>query len=348
MQTPHPWIVPVGGFLGSGKTTLILAASRVLADRGMKSAAILNDQGSDLVDTAFLGAHGVAACEVTGACFCCQFSSLIDAAEELRCHSPDVIFAEPAGSCTDLSATILQPLKRHFRDRYQIAPLTVLVDPARARDHDKHISFLFDHQIAEADLVAFTKCDLQVEFPALPVPAPRFLSALTGCGVAAWLDEILSGTVPVGRSLLDIDYERYARAEAALGWLNWRASLRLNPALSPAELIGPFLDDLQQALVAAGARIAHLKILDQTPDSYLKAALTCGDVEPAIEGEITASPEAEHNLLVNVRAVLTASELETLFADQLKRLPGKRHNERLQCFSPSAPRPEHRYSQVVR
>jgi hypothetical protein len=272
---------------------------------------------------------------------------LIDAAEELRRYSPDVIFAEPVGSCTDLSATILQPLKRDFRDRYRIAPLTVLVDPVRVQDRDPNVRFLFDRQIAEADLVAFTKCDLYTEFPPVPAPARRFLSALTGHGVSAWLDEILSGAVPVGRTLLDIDYEHYARAEAALGWLNWRASLRLEPALSPAELVGPFLDDLQRALLEAGAGIAHIKVLDETAGSYLKAALTADDAEPAIDGEITASPETEHSLLVNLRAVFAAGELETLFAGPLSRLPGQRRNERLQCFSPSAPQPEHRYYDVV-
>jgi hypothetical protein len=41
---------------------------------------------------------------------------------------PEVIFAEPVGSCVDLAATVLRPLlvmKRTIR----VAPLTVLVDP---------------------------------------------------------------------------------------------------------------------------------------------------------------------------------------------------------------------------
>src|SRR5581483_12486880 len=118
MHEGRPWIIPVGGFLGAGKTTLILAAARVLRDRGAKSAAILNDQGAQLVDTAHVHRRGIDAAEVAGACFCCKFSDLIDAAEGLRAYAPDVIFIEPVGSCTDLSATILQPLKRDFRNRY--------------------------------------------------------------------------------------------------------------------------------------------------------------------------------------------------------------------------------------
>ena len=47
----RPQLVVVGGFLGAGKTTLILAAARLLAERGLRSAIILNDQSESLVDT---------------------------------------------------------------------------------------------------------------------------------------------------------------------------------------------------------------------------------------------------------------------------------------------------------
>ena len=55
----RPIIVPVGGFLGAGKTTLILAAAKLLPARGAKPAVILNDQGSALVDTRLAEAGGV-------------------------------------------------------------------------------------------------------------------------------------------------------------------------------------------------------------------------------------------------------------------------------------------------
>src|SRR6185312_8109073 len=128
------WIVPVGGFLGAGKTTLVIAAARHLQQQGLKPAAILNDQGADLVDTAYTRASGLPASEVTGGCFCCRFSDFLAAADQLRSYAPDVIFAEPVGSCTDLSATILQPLKSGSLGQYRLAPLTVLVDPTRAAD----------------------------------------------------------------------------------------------------------------------------------------------------------------------------------------------------------------------
>jgi Ni2+-binding GTPase involved in maturation of urease and hydrogenase len=337
----RPWIIPVAGFLGAGKTTLILAAARLLTARNLKCAAILNDQGSDLVDSAYFSANGVNSSEVTGGCFCCRFSDLIHSAEQLRSFSPDVIFIEPVGSCTDLSATILQPLKREFANQYRLAPLTVVVDPTRAENlTDPNIRFLFDSQLAEADLIVYSKSDIHV-----PATAARSISALTGVGVAAWLDEILAGMLPIGTRILKIDYAEYARAEAALAWLNWSATLRLTPPLSPAQLIGPWLDNLQSAL--RHAPIAHLKIFDQTPATYLKAALTNNTGEPIVEGDLTASPATEHSLLLNLRAVIDPDALHELFTSSLAQLPGQRSAEHLQCFSPAPPQPEHRYADVV-
>ena len=131
-MSAKPWVVLVGGFLGSGKTTLILAAARELQQRGLRSAMVWNDQGEDLVDSQYAALSGMHSGEVTGGCFCCRLSELIDAIGDLRAHAPDVIFAEPVGSCTDLSATVLRPLLE-YSETYQLSPLTVLVDPLRAR-----------------------------------------------------------------------------------------------------------------------------------------------------------------------------------------------------------------------
>ena len=106
-----------------------------------------------------------------GGCFCCLFSEMVEAAERLRAHSAEVIFAEAVGSCTDISATTLQPLKLYHKDRFRLAPYTVLVDPARAEqlsraDANADFAFLFEKQVEEADLICFTKSDLFAELHA--------------------------------------------------------------------------------------------------------------------------------------------------------------------------------------
>ena len=304
------------------------------------------------MDTETVAANGIAADQVTGGCFCCRFSDLIDAAERLRAHSPDVIFAEAVGSCTDISATTLQPLKLYYSDRFRLAPYTVLVDPERERavdsgDAGADLSFLFRTQVDEADLICFNKADLYSEFPAISGAPVRYLSALTGQGVAEWLDEVLAGEISGGK-ILEIDYERYARAEAALAWLNCSVTVNLATPLSPSSLIGPFLDDLQSAITSAGLAIVHLKLADDSTSGYLKASIVSASGDPFVHGMLDASPAGSHELLLNVRAAGDPATLQRIVEEQLARLPGEIELRNMQCFSPAPPKPEHRLASVVK
>ncbi|HVT93155.1 MAG TPA: GTP-binding protein [Bryobacteraceae bacterium] len=347
----RPVLVVVGGFLGAGKTTLILSAASLLAKRGKRSAVILNDQGGDLVDTRFVRQSGFAAGEVTGGCFCCRFSDLISAASELRAHSPDVIFAEPVGSCTDISATILQPLRRDFPADYRLAAYTVLVDPAQANalrraGANPDMRFLYEKQLEEADLVCLTKADLGETAECGATPSVS-VSAKTGEGVEAWLDRVIAGDIPAGGQILEIDYQRYAEAEAALAWLNCAATVRPSPPLSPAQVLGPLVDALQARLNAAGIPIAHLKAVDDSPAGFLKAAVTGNSREPVIEGAFSASPSETHELFINLRAVGEPDLVRKLVEDEVRALPGEISVDRLVCFRPSPPKPERRIPAVV-
>jgi Ni2+-binding GTPase involved in maturation of urease and hydrogenase len=342
----RPNIAVVGGFLGSGKTTLILHAARLLEQRGLRCAVVLNDQGDELVDSKHTEAQGMIAREVTGGCFCCRFSALATVIDDLRRFSPDVVFAEPVGSCTDIAATVLNPLREDF-DRYRVAPFTVLVDPARAtallrEDADSDLAYLFHKQMQEADLVCITKADLYAAAPVLPCANMRRLSARTGQGVSEWLDEILFGQIQAGTDVLEIDYSRYAQAEAALAWLNLSLILEPRPAISPATVVGPFLDGLDRAMTAAGILTVHMKIFDSTEAGWLKAAQCANGEEPAVEGDLDASPANRHELLLNLRAKGSADQVQRIVEAQLRQLDGTKRGVRIECFSPAPPKPERR------
>ena len=347
-----PWIVVVGGFLGAGKTTLLLAAAEELKKRGLRSAVVMNDQGESLVDTEFASIHGLQSGEVTGGCFCCRLSELVRVMDDLRRFSPDVIFAEPVGSCTDISATTLQPL-REYSDQYRLAPFTVLVDPARARellqaDADANLKFLFDKQLQEADLICFTKADVDPivpEIEGVDAHDVRQLSAKSGLGVAAWLDEIFSGRLSAGSKILDIDYAQYARAEAALAWLNVDVDIRPATALSPAQVIGPLLDDLDTDFTAADIAVVHLKAIVNSDTGYVKAAVCANGQEPVVEGNLDSSPALQHNLCLNLRAVGTAAQVQAVVERNLARIDGRFENLQISCFHPAAPKPERRIAE---
>ncbi len=346
-----PWVVLVGGFLGAGKTTLILAAAKELHRRGLRCAVITNDQGDVLVDTAYTSRNGLLSSEVTGGCFCCRLSELVEAMDALRRFSPHVIFAEPVGSCTDLFATTLLPL-REYSDTYRLAPFTVLVDPARASElldngADDNLSFLFRKQLEEADLICMSKADVGLPVPLLGSHAIRQLSARTGQGVAAWLDEILSGAISCGGQVLDIDYEQYARAEAAMAWLNLQAEVRPAPWQSSAMLMGPLLDAIDVELTKAGISICHLKLVMDTPGGFLKAAICKNGQEPVVEGDLDASPAGVHHLILNLRALGSAAQVQEIVEGALQRLPAELRGMEIRCFHPGAPKPERRMTPVA-
>jgi hypothetical protein len=340
----------VGGFLGSGKTTLILAAAHLLERRGLRSAVVLNDQGVELVDTRYAGMEGVPAREVTGGCFCCRFSGLMTEIEALREFAPDVIFTEPVGSCTDISATVLGPLKEDF-DHYRVAPFTVLVDPARAaallgNDADPDLAFLFEKQLQEADVVCMSKMDVYPDAPGIPGVQVHRLSAATGNGVKEWLDEILGGTIEPGKTILDIDYTRYAEAEAALAWLNLGFIFEPAFPIAPAQAVGPFLDGVDSALTTAGIQIVHLKVFCNSAAGWIKAAICSNGEEPKVDGQLDASPAGRHELLVNLRAKGDPDLVRRIVAGQLRELDGSVSDIRLDCFSPAPPKPERRVTRA--
>jgi hypothetical protein len=325
-----PVVAVIGGFLGAGKTTLILAAAGVLQRQGIRVAAVLNDQGDHLVDTLLVQSHGVPAEQVSGGCFCCRFPDLIDALHRLAARAPEVIFAEAVGSCTDIVATTLRPLLRDYPARFRVAPLTVVLHPA-APFADPNLQFLNANQLEEADILAAWGT------PSLS-PGVTRVNARTGEGVAEWLAEILAGAHPVAARPLNLDYARYAEAEASLAWLNATVIAHATPAISPVMLVGPLLDRLS----AAAPNILHLKLLVQCDSGYLKAALTASHADPVVEGTLDASPVRHHEILLNVRALADPVELQSIVEREFGRLPARLTWQHVQSFRPAAPVPTFR------
>lgn len=360
--------VMVGGFLGAGKTTTLVAMARHLVAEGQRVGLITNDQAEDLVDTGWAQAGGFNVQEIPGGCFCCRFNDLIEAADKVLDQKPNVLLGEPVGSCTDISATVIQPLKQFYGDWFRVAPFSVLVDPERARSlllHEKEttlpeeVSYLFQKQLEEADLILLNKVDLlpeeetsrlvgalQSRFPQTPILA---ISAKEGIGFSDWLRKVLTGEKS-GQRLLDIDYDRYAQAEAVLGWLNTTIQLQAPQPFGPRLLAERLLRELQAQLKGRQAEIAHVKLLLTTASDFLLANLVALDAEPFLGLEETA-PAQEATLVLNARVHISPEELQTLVETVVPRVCRAMGVEiqwlNLQCFSPPRPQPTYRFAEVV-
>src|SRR5438067_7308986 len=161
--------VMIGGFLGAGKTTTLARLARHYAARGQRVGLVTNDQAQDLVDTNSLRAQGFAVEEVAGACFCCRFNDLVHQIGQLQANErPEVILAEPVGSCTDLVATVVQPLRDLYGDRFQVAPYPVLLKPSHglrilrneaSAGFSPKAAYIFHKQLEEADAILVNRID---------------------------------------------------------------------------------------------------------------------------------------------------------------------------------------------
>ncbi|HWB06616.1 MAG TPA: GTP-binding protein [Verrucomicrobiales bacterium] len=360
----------IGGFLGAGKTTTMLRLAEMLTERGMKVGLITNDQASGLVDTSLAENKGMAVEEIAGGCFCCRFSSLIEAARHLtESTRPDVFLAEPVGSCTDLVATVALPLQQIYGNQFTVAPYTVLVDPARAmrvfgmdegRTFPEHVLYIYGKQLEEAEHIVINKADmvhaatleeLRAEISRrYPQAEVHVMSAREGSGTEPLLELLLSGE-SAPQTVMDVDYALYGEGEAMLGWLNGTANVKGDDFDGNAFLLD-LATSIQKNLSESGADVAHLKMVispDSEPYELAACNLTRQEGMPELSHRLV-DPLDDATLLINCRAAGDPELLRDAVAAALDETAAKFdvgvEQGPLDYFKPGQPNPEHRVAAV--
>jgi len=372
----------VSGFLGAGKTTALQRIGEGLADRGYTVGMITNDQASGLVDTSILDGTAGTVVEIPGGCFCCNFKQLLNAAHSIDEAGVDALLAEPVGSCTDLVATVVNPLRSMHSEAFSVAPLTTVLDPDRVRAYlgddagrlPDEVRYIFRMQVEEADLIVLNKTDTLGDAetdrlvreledrvgdrPVLPVSAKR------GTGVGTWLsvlfpevgaddgddgvldvggDGVADGQVTGrGRALTDIDYDTYAEGEARLGWVNM--DVALDGPFDATRFAGALMDRIQERLRADGIEVAHLKFSLAAGDELRHANLTSTDSDPGYGGDDLGTVDGSQ-LVFNARAVGDPAEIRAIAGDAIDYTAPAGVGvtvEEVQAFRPEYPEPVHR------
>jgi len=358
--------IMVGGFLGAGKTTTLARLARFYTDRGQKVGLVTNDQAQDLVDTQSLRSQGFPVEEIAGACFCCRFDDLVCKVGSLETSArPDIILAEPVGSCTDLVATVVQPLMDLYGQRFEVAPYAVLFKPSHGlrilRDEadagfSPKAAYIFHKQLEEADAIVINRVDelsprevleltalVTARYPGVPVLR---VSARTGLGFSG-LTELLDQQGNFGQRILDIDYDIYAEGEAELGWLNSSIGLKSGQPFALDDLLLAVVTDLQSSLEGTGAEVAHLKAIGLWEGSFGVANLVSSRTKPELSLPSNARPDGGE-LIVNARVALDPAKLEDHVRRTVEsacRTRGIQTEPRkTQSFRPGRPMPTHRYA----
>jgi len=363
-MSKKPKMFFVGGFLGAGKTTAIRALAELFAKRGLKTAAITNDQAAGLVDTVFLGGEGLITEEVAGSCFCCNFNGLVQAVDHsMATADPEIILAEPVGSCTDIVATVILPLQDLLKDKVRVQAYSVLVEPMRWKELTEtemetpwSMKYLFDKQVEEADFVVLTKTDT-ISLTVLEnirsdlvsrYGQTRFLSISSseGIGLEAWAEAVLS-TPPGNRWLKEIDYEKYAQAEAEMGWLNAEADLIFPTPVDGRDIAVRMALGMADGITGRKAKIGHLKLLAVGETGGVKAGISVAGQGGQLDGSFSGPVERLH-VTLNARATVSPGDLAeivtSLMADLRQGDAAKTDVLYLNTFRPAPPNPTHRYS----
>jgi len=363
--------VLIGGFLGAGKTTAIARLGAYLKQRNLTAAFITNDQGAEIVDTHVLRSKGFNTEQIEGGCFCCRFDSLTAATSRLTAsNQPDVLIAEPVGSCADLIATVSNPL-RQMRD-YVVAPFSVLIDPARAARFFKlepgsgfseKVLYIYRKQLEEADFIVINKSDtisttalaalratIAREFPHARIFQ---VSARVGLGLDEWFGAIMDGSAST-RPAMELDYQTYGEGESLLAWLDCTVQLSARKGFLCNPILRELALTIQRDLRNARIEIAHLK-MSLTPEFDVEGLATLNLVSNDFQvelGDELAEPIERGRLCLNLRAEGKPDLLHSTVTNALTHIcavfPGLfARLAHMEHFRPGPPQPSRRISALT-
>jgi G3E family GTPase len=152
-------VLVFAGFLGSGKTTLIMALAKYLAAAGRRTCFIVNEVGEVGIDQHVMREGGLQVYEITAGCICCQLTvDLVTTLQEISTrYQPDVVIVEASGVATP--AGILDALSYYKGGPLAGIHTVTVVDPTRFAALIEVMTPLIERQIQGADEIVITKVD---------------------------------------------------------------------------------------------------------------------------------------------------------------------------------------------
>lgn len=155
-----PNVLILSGFLGSGKTTILLQlVSHLRAKYGedYTIAIIENEIGSASVDSGIIADAGYSVTEMLSGCICCTLvGELIPSLDKLSQElNPNLVILEATGMATP--DTMRDMIVKHSSYACRIV---VLVDASRWLKVLRAVGTILERQTQAADIICINKCDL--------------------------------------------------------------------------------------------------------------------------------------------------------------------------------------------
>jgi len=149
----------ISGFLGNGKTSLIIKAARQALKQKMKVAILVNEIGDVGIDDQFMRKLGMNVWEILGGCICCTLAGNLEQALDRLYddYHPDLVLMEPSGVADPRA--IDQILGSYDNlTAIQVHKVTI-VDPLRLDMMMAVLTPLITSQIQNAEMVIINKQD---------------------------------------------------------------------------------------------------------------------------------------------------------------------------------------------
>ena len=344
------------GFLGSGKTTAMIALARAINARDQKEgepshvAIIANDLGAkNLVDADYTRTADVPIDEIPGDCICYITDDLVYHINRLAEAGAGLVVSDIPGCGVGALNHVYVPLKENYPGKFDLLPLVCLVDPLRLRmilpqGEDIHLPeemrFLLNAQLAEADVIALNKIDLiddeeretdiafiRKAYPDIPVMS---ISARTGEGIDELVDYLLSHKANAEARDLGTDSEEFDAAEAQMCWYNRRffAEERDGRNIDFNSVIEDFMEGIREGLIEAKRNVPHLKLFAAGEgDDFVKCSIVGIDYDLEFDRKLDRDYSGIA-IVVNARAVCESETFGDIVEDAMDAIKAK-HN--LKC-----------------
>jgi G3E family GTPase len=155
----NPKLILFTGFLGSGKTSLLLQSAKQLALSKKSCAIIVNEIGEIGIDNLQMKKMGYDVWEIFGGCICCTLAaSLEETIEQLTAdYAVEYILMEPSGAADP--GALFAPLKHCGFDGENLKNVFIL-DPTRIDMFETVLEPYLESAIPLADLAVINKIDV--------------------------------------------------------------------------------------------------------------------------------------------------------------------------------------------
>lgn len=298
----------VSGFLGSGKTTVMMALTEHLCRTGIRSAMISNDLGrKGLADYCYSKAAGIPSEEISGECICFVTENLVERLRRL--YTDDgckMIMSDIPGFGVGALEHVYYKLRDMYPDECELAPFVVITEGAslsKLVDQGEDIPascaceaatgsslpdemrYLLRSQLLEGDLIVLNKTDLYSPeekagylslirsiCPGTPVME---VSAVTGEGIPELADYLISHATDYPQPEFGVTDEEFDSAFGRLSMYNCQYYAEVCcDDFNANDYLKELAEEIRTGLADAGYDVPHLKLFGQRDNGdYCKVDL---------------------------------------------------------------------------